>query len=101
MKSDEEVGVSKALTYASYAFLLVSGPFALFMLVVGLSFSAFLWNPDPNPFRPLLIWLGVLAAPCVIAITLKCWRDSARAKMLALIAACGLIGPYLADVFNH
>src|SRR5687767_12934354 len=91
--------MSKALAAVSWVVLFVSGLFAFYMLFVGLTFGFALWNPN-NP-KPTLLWLGVLAAPCVVAISLNRWRNSLPAMALAVLAACGLIGVYLADAFSN
>jgi hypothetical protein len=90
--------VTRALFGAGWLVLFVTGLFALYMLFVGLTFGFALWDAA-NP-KPTVMWLGVLAAPIVVAIGLSRRVRSPITLTTALVIALALDGAWIIPTFQ-
>lgn len=91
-------GITQALKAILWLLFVPSLLFALYMLLVGLTFGFALWdtsNPTPTP-----LWLGVLAAPVLLGVAGKKGRNSPVVVALAILAVFALTSAYLVIAFS-
>lgn len=87
----------KTLTVVGWVVLIVTGLLAIDALLVGLTFGFALWD-IANPL-PTVMWLGILAAPILIAIGLG-RRETPAILAAALVAGCLLDGAWMIVAFS-
>ena len=77
--------------------LIPSALFAIFMLVVGLTYGFTLW--DAKYPATTVIWIGTLIAPLLIVITLRMRNSSPAIIISALVSALALDAMWFALAF--
>ena len=86
------------LVVTMWVAFVLSGLFALDALMMGLTFGFTLWDVS-NP-KPTILWLGVLAAPCIIVMALKRREPSTASLAIALLVACALDAAWIVPALS-